>query len=84
MTINHVTLKVSKANFEALRSFYTSALEPLGYHEMMQMGDDLIAFGSNWPYFWLQALSEETHPVPTHVAFDASSQLFMAIQALSY
>lgn len=80
MTINHVFLKVSNANLTALRTFYASALEPLGYREMFQKGDGLIAFGSNFPYFWIQALPEGTVPTPTHLAFDAPSELLFILK----
>jgi catechol 2,3-dioxygenase-like lactoylglutathione lyase family enzyme len=72
MTINHVMMRVSKANLETLRSFYVAVLEPLGYKEMMRKGD-LIAFGSDFPYFWLQGTPDDQKPLPLHVALDAPS-----------
>lgn len=71
MTINHIFLRVSQANMPALRQFYRSALKPLGYTEMIVANEGLIGFGSDYPYFWLQALPDDKTPLPTHIAFDA-------------
>ena len=74
MTINHLFVSVSHARFAAMRKFYTAALKPLGYTEMMYPRDDLIAFGSDFPYFWLKMLEDGQKPMPTHIAFDAPSK----------
>jgi hypothetical protein len=74
MTINHLFVYVSHARFAAMRKFYNAALKPLGYTEMMHPRDDLVAFGSDFPYFWLMRLEDGQKPVATHVAFDAPSK----------
>ena len=74
MTINHLFVYVSYARFAAMRKFYNSALRPLGYTEMMHPRDDLVAFGSDFPYFWLKRMEEGRNAVATHVAFDAPSK----------
>lgn len=73
MTINHVFLRVSKSNMTTLRQFYQSALQPLGYKEMIVAHENLIGYGSDYPYLWLQALPEDKTPLPTHIAIDAPS-----------
>ena len=73
MTINHIFFLVSPSRFSALRKFYGAALKPLGYSEMFAPREDLVAFGSDYPYFWLKKLEEGQQPLPTHVAFDAAS-----------
>jgi hypothetical protein len=71
MTINHLFLQVTHARFAALRTFYNAALKPLGYKEMMHPREDLVAFGSDFPYLWLKRLEEGQKALPTHIAFDA-------------
>ncbi|TGO33418.1 hypothetical protein BHYA_0247g00080 [Botrytis hyacinthi] len=72
MTINHIFFNASAAKFQTLRSFYEVVLKPIGYTEMICANNDaLIGYGSDYPYFWLQKLSEGQTPIPTHVAFDA-------------
>jgi hypothetical protein len=73
MTINHFFLHISHRQFAAARTFYATALESLGYKEMMYPRDDLVAFGTDFPYLWLKRLSESQEPLPTHIAFDAPS-----------
>jgi hypothetical protein len=73
MTINHFFLHVSYRRFAAMRTFYADALSSIGYKEMMYPRDDLLAFGSDFPYLWLKRLDENQAPLPTHIAFDAPS-----------
>ena len=74
MTVNHAFFHASYARFITLRHFFASALKPLGYTEMMHPRDDLVAFGSNFPYFWLKRLDAEQNHFLTHIAFDAPSE----------
>ncbi|KAH6722102.1 glyoxalase/bleomycin resistance protein/dioxygenase [Leptodontidium sp. 2 PMI_412] len=70
--INHLFLMVSASRIPALRSFYRTVLQPLGYTEMIAVKDgNLCGFGSDYPYFWLKALPEGKEPVPTHIAIEA-------------
>jgi hypothetical protein len=74
MTINHVFVWGSAAKFVALRSFYRTVLQPIGYNEMICVNNDaLIGYGSDYPYFWLKKLPEGKDTLPTHIAFDAPS-----------
>ena len=73
MTINHVFLHISYTRFATARAFYIKALKPLGYTEMMYPRDDLIAFGSDFPYLWLKRLPEGEEVRSTHIAIDASN-----------
>lgn len=74
MTINHVFVWGSAAKFVALRSFYRTVLQPIGYNEMICVKNDaLIGYGSDYPYFWLKKLPEGKDTLPTHIAFDAPS-----------
>lgn len=75
MTINHLFVYVSHARFAAMRTFYNTTLKPLDYTEMMFPREDLVAFGSDFPYFWLKRLEVGKEPMPTHIAFDAPSEL---------
>lgn len=74
MTINHFFVYVTAARLPALRAFYRSALEPLGYTEKIAIKNDemeLYAYGSDYPYLWLKPLPLNTKSVPTHIAIDA-------------
>jgi hypothetical protein len=75
MTINHVFVWGSAANFVALRSFYRTILQPIGYNEMLCVNNEgLIGYGSDYPYFWLKKLPEGKEPLPIHIAFDGPSK----------
>ncbi|QKX55608.1 uncharacterized protein TRUGW13939_02704 [Talaromyces rugulosus] len=75
MTINHVFVWASKANFQFLRSFYRAVLQPIDYVEMICASENtLIGYGSDYPYFWLKQLPDAKAPLPTHIAFDAPNQ----------
>ncbi|KAG4436356.1 hypothetical protein IFR05_008146 [Cadophora sp. M221] len=70
--INHLFLMVSASRIPALRMFYRTVLQPLGYTEIIVVKDgNLCGFGSDYPYFWLKALPEGKEPVPTHIAIEA-------------
>ncbi|RHZ59785.1 uncharacterized protein CDV56_102798 [Aspergillus thermomutatus] len=72
MTINHVFVWASAAKFESLQAFYRAVLQPIGYTEMISAkGGNLVGYGSDYPYFWLQKLPADKEPLPTHIAFDA-------------
>ncbi|KAJ5753523.1 uncharacterized protein N7511_007676 [Penicillium nucicola] len=76
MTINHVFFWASANKIVALRSFYRAILQPLGYTEMIRASNEgLIGYGSDFPYFWLKRLPESKEPLPSHIAFDAPSEL---------
>ncbi len=68
MTVNHFFLMVSVSRIAALRSFYGTILQPLGYTEMIahatKTGAQLYGYGSDYPYFWLKTLPEGKEPVP--------------------
>ncbi|OQE34838.1 hypothetical protein PENCOP_c015G05148 [Penicillium coprophilum] len=75
MTVNHVFFWASAANFNSLRSFYRTILQPIGYSEMICVNNDaLIGYGSDYPYFWLKKLSADKETLPTHIALDAPSR----------
>ncbi|KAJ5899293.1 hypothetical protein N7495_004037 [Penicillium taxi] len=74
MTINHVFVWGTSANFVALRSFYQTILQPLHYSEMLRGSDQLVGYGSDYPYFWLKQLPEGKTTMPTHIAFDAPNR----------
>ncbi|KAJ5127428.1 hypothetical protein N7448_008207 [Penicillium atrosanguineum] len=75
MTINHVFMWASAARSESLQAFYRAVLRPIGYTEMIRANDgNLVGYGSDYPYFWLQTLSADKNPLPTHIAFDAPSE----------
>lgn len=40
---------------------------------MIAANDGLVGYGSDYPYFWLQALPVGKTPTPTHIAIDASN-----------
>lgn len=64
---------VSQPNMTSLRAFYKGILQPLGYTEMIVANDGLVGYGSDYPYFWLQALPVGKTPTSTHIAIDASN-----------
>jgi hypothetical protein len=76
MTINHIFVRVTASRFAAVRSFYLQALKPLGYRELITIDpDSYVGIGSNYPYLFLRALPKGQPNVPTHIAFDAHSEL---------
>lgn len=75
MTINHVFVYVTAQRMAAMRSFYRSVLNPLGYTEMIRAFEGkTIGYGSDYPYLWLQQVPEGHKPYPAHVAIDAPSK----------
>ena len=75
MTINHVFLKVSATKVQSLQAFYQTVLKPVGYKEMIRVQDgNLVGYGSDYPYLFLQTLPDDQSPLPTHLAFDAPSK----------
>jgi len=65
----------------AMRAFYTNALKPLGYTEMIHAnGDKTLGFGSDYPYVWLQQIPEGHQPYPVHIAIDAPGTDFSTIR----
>jgi hypothetical protein len=73
MTINHIFLNVSPSTLPRLRTFYTAILKPLGYIEHIAQPNRLFGYGTDYPYFWLNACAqlETQKPVPTHIAIEA-------------
>ncbi|KAF2195795.1 hypothetical protein K469DRAFT_616667 [Zopfia rhizophila CBS 207.26] len=72
MTINHVFVYVTAQRMAAMRAFYKTTLEPLGYTEIIRAFEDTtIGYGSDYPYLWLQTIPEGQKPYPVHVAIDA-------------
>lgn len=59
----------------AMRAFYRSILNPLGYSEMITVSESYVGFGSDYPYLWLKALPEGKESVPTHIALDAPGNI---------
>jgi hypothetical protein len=76
MTINHIFVWATPSKLPALRAFYRTVLAPIGYKELIvAFNETHIAYGSDYPYFWLKALPEGKETLPVHVAFDAPSML---------
>lgn len=74
MTINHVFIRVTSSRFAAVRNFYTTALQPLGYREMLTVDpNSFVGIGSDYPYIFLKAFPEGDANLPTHIAIDAKS-----------
>jgi hypothetical protein len=68
---------------DQMRLFYRSALQPLGYTEMIQASNNtLIGYGSDYPYLWLKALPGDKASLPTHIAIDAPSQFLSPLKLL--
>jgi catechol 2,3-dioxygenase-like lactoylglutathione lyase family enzyme len=67
--IAHATLSVS--DYRKSKTFYTEALEPLGYKNNMEYGESAGFNDGKNTDFWI---SKEKSVVPTHLAFEASSQ----------
>src|SRR5277367_1389817 len=67
--IAHTTLHVS--NYKKAKEFYTAALAPLGYKNNMEYGESAGFNDGKNTDFWI---SKEKSVVPTHLAFEASSQ----------
>ncbi|KAL2813041.1 glyoxalase/bleomycin resistance protein/dioxygenase [Aspergillus cavernicola] len=71
MTINHIFVWAKPTNFATLRSFYKTVLSPIGYTEQICASKTQVGFGTDYPYFWLNALPEGKTTMPVHIAFDA-------------
>jgi len=67
--IAHTTLSVS--DYARSKSFYTKALEPLGYRSNMEFGEAAGFNDGKNTDFWI---NRERTIVPTHVAFEASNR----------
>jgi catechol 2,3-dioxygenase-like lactoylglutathione lyase family enzyme len=65
--IDHV--KVFVSDLERSRSFYVQALEPLGYHVVMEPAAVVIGLGVDRPDFWLELRPEGV--TTAHLAFAA-------------
>ena len=58
-----------------MQAFYRTILRPIGYNEMIRVkNDQLVGYGSDYPYLWLKTLPKDKEPLPTHIAFDAPSK----------
>jgi catechol 2,3-dioxygenase-like lactoylglutathione lyase family enzyme len=66
--LDHVGLVVS--DFGRAKSFFESALAPLGYTKLMEFSG-AAGFGAGKPDFWI---SQGAAPKPVHVAFAASDR----------
>src|SRR6516162_5637031 len=66
--IAHTTLSVS--DYARSKSFYTKALEPLGYRSNMEFGEAAGFNDGKNTDFWI---NKEKTTVPLHVAFEARS-----------
>jgi catechol 2,3-dioxygenase-like lactoylglutathione lyase family enzyme len=64
--IDHVVLNVRDA--AACKSFYSAALEPLGYSIALDWGEH-VGFGAPRPDFWISHRGEPS--APAHVCFRA-------------
>jgi catechol 2,3-dioxygenase-like lactoylglutathione lyase family enzyme len=70
--IDHLTL--TAADYEKSKTFYSSALAPLGYKLVKEFGDDVAGFGiGDRLDFWLANGSTSTKPV-FHLAFAARTR----------
>lgn len=73
MSLDHLLLPVT--NYDASVTFFTAALQPLGYKKLMDFPEGhTCGFGSTKADFWL---TESTNDKPSHVhvAFKAKSRL---------
>jgi len=69
--IDHVKLFV--ADPRASRTFYETALEPLGYRVLMDF-DTVVGMGKDRPDFWI-APARDAPPTTCHVSFRAGSEV---------
>jgi catechol 2,3-dioxygenase-like lactoylglutathione lyase family enzyme len=67
--IAHTTLPVS--DYRRSKTFYSRALEPLGYRNNMEFGESAGFNDGKNTDFWI---THETTVQPTHLAFEASSR----------
>ena len=67
--IAHTTLSVT--DYRKAKAFYIAALAPLGYKNNMEYGESAGFNDGKNTDFWI---SKEKSVVPTHLAFEASSQ----------
>ena len=74
--IDHIGIKTPQ--FEAMVSFYTQAVAPLGHANFIRLpmavtqGVKVGGFGNERPQFWIEEAAIK--PEPIHVAFTAGSR----------
>jgi catechol 2,3-dioxygenase-like lactoylglutathione lyase family enzyme len=68
--IDHV--KLFATDPAASRAFYEQALEPLGYHVMLEPAPGVVGMGATRPDFWIAPAADR--PTLCHVAFRADSE----------
>ncbi|KAI6633011.1 hypothetical protein MCOR14_006939 [Pyricularia oryzae] len=73
MPIDHVGIQVAETDLAATVAFYTAALAPLGYKEMMRFptasGTTAVGLGSGaHSDFWITGMAEKAN-TNTHVGF---------------
>jgi catechol 2,3-dioxygenase-like lactoylglutathione lyase family enzyme len=64
--LDHVGLDIS--DYETSKSFYETALAPLGMKLMMEPGPGVAGFGDDFPFFWIGQRGRGPQS-GTHVAF---------------
>jgi catechol 2,3-dioxygenase-like lactoylglutathione lyase family enzyme len=72
--IDHAGIEVS--DFDASRTFYERALEPLGFAVIMDFSEQAQAIGLGTPEkpsFWIRGTSERAS-APVHLAFHATDR----------
>ncbi|KAI1180258.1 hypothetical protein F4777DRAFT_306683 [Nemania sp. FL0916] len=87
MPVSHVSLATGAAHFARMRSFYLSALAPLGYVTYFDQANFMLGLkpAGRFPDFWLHVGKGEQTAFPAggdvemrpgraHVAFDADSR----------
>lgn len=80
MSIDHVSIPVTLANFEAEVNFLSAALEPLGIKEQMRVVPEAVGFGKSdtGPFLWVGAFTPDKKPISgifaMHVALIARSE----------
>jgi catechol 2,3-dioxygenase-like lactoylglutathione lyase family enzyme len=67
--LDHLTLKVS--DLDKAKSFYTAALQPLGYAVMMEF-NEFAGLGAGKPDLWLKG--DAANVRPSHVALAADDR----------
>jgi catechol 2,3-dioxygenase-like lactoylglutathione lyase family enzyme len=69
--LDHLSIQCADVNASA--AFYDAALAPLGGSRKMQRGD-LIAYGTEFPTFWLGPLTTGEPNREVHIAFQAPNR----------
>ena len=77
--IDHVVIKTTAALFDETVKLYETALAPLGFTKLRQIGENAAGFGAQKPELWVFA-APEAHSTHLALRADSLSSPFPAVE----